>query len=274
MPIKRFFREEYLPQIERDFSFLFQMIKDYKGELELSFRENYFSLYYRGNSAAKIQIESGGTYRVSIHKKFYPQNLESDKRFSPNCSGDYVSITAPSSLLRSLFQKKQLNEILSNIKQVNHSEELAFEQLLITDNHGRDDLILIDRQVTDAKLRRRRIDLLALRQVEKNRYGFLVLEVKMGNNPELKSKVAEQVDGYVAHIEQYFADYAYCYEKQYQQKKRIGLITTPEWESITIVQNVQGLIVVGGYSGLAKEQIRELKMQYPNLLVKEFSHLL
>ena len=39
-------------------------------------------------------------------------------------------------LLHPLFQKKYLNEILSNIKEENYSEELAFEQILITDNHG------------------------------------------------------------------------------------------------------------------------------------------
>jgi hypothetical protein len=200
--------------------------------------------------------------------------MEADNRFSPICSDDYVSITIHSNLLHTLFQKKYLNELLSNIKRENYSEELAFEQMLITDNVEREDILIIDRQVTDSKLQRQRIDLLALKQVQENRYSFLVLEVKMGNNPELKSKVAEQIDKYIAHIEKYHADYGYCYEKQYQQKKKLGLIAIPKWESITIVPKVQGLIVVGGYSGLAKEQIRELKEQYPNIQVKEFVHKL
>lgn len=274
MPIKRFFDEEYIPQIERDFGFLFRIIKDYKGELELSFRDNYFSLYYRGNSAAKIQIGNDDTYKILMHKKFCPQSLAADSRFSPIDAEAYISLTMPANLLHPLFQKKYLNEIFSNIKQANYSEELAFEQILITDNHGREDLLIIDRQVTDAKLQRQRIDLLALRQVEENRYSFLVLEVKMGNNPELKSEVAEQVDRYVTHLEKYWSDYRSCYERQYQQKKMFGLISIPQWESINIVQKVQGLIVVGGYSGLAKEQIRDLKMRYPNILVKEFVHRL
>lgn len=64
--------------------------------------------------------------------------------------------------------------------------------MLITDNLDRDELILIDRQVPDTKLNRR-MDLLALKQTQGSQYRFLVLEVKMGNNPELKDKVANQV---------------------------------------------------------------------------------
>ena len=40
MLIKRFFRDEYMPQLVRDFGFLVQTIKDYVGEFELSFRED------------------------------------------------------------------------------------------------------------------------------------------------------------------------------------------------------------------------------------------
>lgn len=274
MLIKRFIREKYLAQIERDFGFLFRTVKDYRGELELAFRDGYFNLYYRGNSAAKIRILNDNTYKIRMHKRFFPPGIKADDRFSPISENRYVSITTPSSLLHQLLQKKYLKAILSNIKQVNYSEELAFEQILIADNQGREDLFIIDRQITDSKLQRQRIDLLALKQVEENRYSFLVLEVKMGNNPELRSKVGEQVGRYVAHIEENYSDYSLCYEKQYQQKKRLGLIAGPPWESIHLIEKVQGLIVVGGYSGLAKEQIRELKEQYPNIEVKVFVHKL
>jgi len=48
-----------------------------------------------------------------------------------------------------LFQKKYLDKLFSNIKEVNYSEEITFEQMLITDNSDRSDLIIIDRQVTE-----------------------------------------------------------------------------------------------------------------------------
>ena len=42
----------------------------------------------------------------------------------------------------------------------------GFEHILITDNLGRNDLIIIDRQVTETALKGKRIDLLALKQVQ------------------------------------------------------------------------------------------------------------
>ena len=163
--------------------------------------------------------------------------------------------------------------MFSKIKKTGYSEELTFEQMLITDNLEREEIIIIDRQVTDTKLHRR-MDLLALKQVKDNQYNFLVLEVKMGNNPELKSKVAEQVKTYVNHIKEYFQNYKKCYEKQYAQKKELGLFQTPQWDSISIIPDVHGSIVVGGYSGIAKEQITELKEKHPHLHVIEFRYLL
>ena len=140
---------------------------------------------------------------------------------------------------------------------------------VITDNIIRDDLILIDRQVTDPNTRKK-LDLLALKQVQGNQYQFLVLEVKMGNNPELKDKVANQLNNYVNHITEHFKEYKSCYEKNYSQKKIWGLFENPNWDAIEIVPNVQGMIIVGGYSGLAKEQIEVLKKNYPTIKVQSF----
>ncbi|NLI11422.1 MAG: hypothetical protein GX425_02060, partial [Peptococcaceae bacterium] len=43
--------------------------------------------------------------------------------------------------------------IRSRIKAINNGEEITFEQMIITDNMDREDLIIIDRQVTDEQLR-------------------------------------------------------------------------------------------------------------------------
>jgi hypothetical protein len=268
--IVRYFSEENLARLQNDFKFLVKIVKSFKGELEFSIRDNYFNLYFRGNSAAKVSFEQDGKYKISMHEKFYPHSLEGDDRFSATLSGSYRLIETTAELLHPLLQKSYLDEVYLKIKKENYSEELNFEQMLITDNSSRNDLILIDRQVTDSALQGRRIDLLALRQVKGNKYQFLVLEVKMGNNAELKNKVANQLSTYADHIRDNFSEYKACYEKQYYQKKIMGLIEIPHWEAIEIVEDVQGMILVGGYSGIAAEQIETLKTNYPTLKIQSF----
>ena len=269
--VKRYFSEENFTRLQNDFEFLIKIIKSFKGELEFSIRDNYFNLYSRGNSATKVSFLPNGTYRIEINKKFYPPSLIKDKRFSDTPSGDYQVIKTTSDFLYPLLQIKSLKEIYSKIKSVNFSEELVLEQMLITDNLNRDDLILIDRQVTDDQIRGR-MDLLALKQLQGNQYQFLVLEAKMGNNSELEDKVADQIKSYVAHITEHFKEYKSCYEKNYSQKKIWGLFENPHWDAIEIVPNVQGMIIVGGYSGLAKEQIVMLKKNYPTIKVQSFHY--
>ena len=141
--------------------------------------------------------------------------------------------------------------------------------MLIGDNQDREDLILIDRQVTDRAMHGKRIDLLALQQVEANVYRFLVIEVKMGKNPELQEQVADQLQGYIDHLTQHWPAYQRCYETQYAQKRAFGLLRNPPWERIRIVPGVNGLVVVGGYSGLAERQIAALSARFPEVRVQQ-----
>ena len=270
--IHRYFSNENFDRLRNDFQFLTKIFKSFKGELEFSLRDNYFNLYFRGNNAAKVTFRPNGKYRISIHEKFYPRSLETDDRFSDISSGDYRVIETTSEFLHPLLQKSYLDEIYSKIKKENHSEELAFEQMLISDNADREELILIDRQVTDTQLNRRRMDLLALKQLQGRQYQFLILEVKMGNNPELKNKVASQLSTYVGHVDKYFSAYKACYEKHYFQKRAMGVIEKPDWDTIEIIPNVQGMIVVGGYSGIAREQLEVLNAKYPKLQVQLFEY--
>ena len=270
--ISRYFDDENFDRFQKDFGFLNKIIKSFKGELVFSLRDNYFNLYFRGNNAAKVTFEQNGKYKISIHEKFYPPYLEDDKRFPFTKAGVYRVIETESKYLHPLLQKEHLDTIYSKIKKENYSEELNFEQMLIADNSNRDDLILIDRQVTDSKFQGRKIDLLALKQLNGRQYQFLVLELKMGNNPELKDKVAHQLNTYVEHVSEYFQEYKVCYEKHYYQKKITKMIENPHWEKIEIVPNVQGMIIVGGYSGIASEQIEILKKNYPDIKLQLLVH--
>jgi hypothetical protein len=269
--IQRYLSEQNFVRLQSDFQFLIKILKSFKGELEFSLRENYFNLYFRGNNAARVMFKPNGLYHIEIHEKFYPNSLKTDNRFSDTSSGNYRKIETKSEFLHPLLQKSRLDEIYRKIKKEHYSEELTFEQMLITDNLDREDIILIDRQVTD-KLTRRKIDLLALKQTTENRYQFLVLEVKMGNNSELKEKVADQLITYVDHIAEHFSEYKSCYEMHYSQKKMMGLIEQSSWDTIEIMPEVLGMIVVGGYSGIAKDQIEILINHYPKLKVQSFEY--
>jgi len=279
MIIERFLNQKNLTRMKSDFKFLIKMIQgeDYMGEFDLSLRDNYFNLYYKGNSLAKVIFGKGDSYKISINEKFFSEtSAAKDNCFPPAVKkGAYSEIGLNNKLLHPFFKKKYIKQFISKIRKVNNGEEITLEQAIITDNLEREDIIIIDRQIRDKDFKER-MDLLALRQVKenKNEYNFCVIEVKLGNNPELKDEVAKQLARYVSHINKNFDDYKYCYEKQYEQKKELGLIIGPKYKSIKIIQPVKGLIVVVGYSGIAKAQIAQLKSKYPILDVKSFVYSL
>ena len=140
--------------------------------------------------------------------------------------------------------------------------------MLITDNTDRQDLIIIDRQIMDSMDRTMRMDLLALRQIMGNDYQFCVVEVKLGNNPELQGDVIKQLKGYVDRISVNFDDYKYCYELNFKQKQGLGLYESQDKIKslkINIINGVSGIIVVSGYSGIAKKRIEELRQKSPDI---------
>jgi len=268
--MKRYFGDKNFIRLCQDFKFLVDKIKDFKGELDIRLRANYFNLYYKGNSLAKVASRLND-YEVAIHKKFSQDIFKRDVRFTINDSdkSQYSLIYAKGDLLPQLFQKKYLDQLCSNIKEVNYGEEITFEQILITDNLDRNDLIIIDRQVTETGMNGK-LDLLALRQNKDNHFYFEVIEVKLGNNKELAQDVGEQVSKYVQHIKSNINDWIHCYKEVYRQMRVLKLLDKLPWEGIEIGQEVKGLVVVGGYSGIAKESMCNLSKQYPQLVVKYF----
>ena len=157
------------------------------------------------------------------------------------------------------------------------------EQVIVTDNPSSPNFFIIDRQVAD-HLNWARIDLLALQHNEKGKYCFVVFEIKLGRNPELREKAGKQVSNYVKHIREHIDDYAFCYQKNYQQKKQLGLFDNTEEpmpNSIIIdcdANSVEGVVVAGGYSQLAKENIKQLYSAIEkngwNIKVKQMSRML
>ncbi len=248
-----------------------QTIRKSGGELDLQFRPgNKFNIYYKGNSLAEVQIQIKN-YKIKIHKKFDPigsADKDSKKRFPEKrfVHGDsYYSITINRDELLKFFQSEIIKSLSSRIKSVNNGEEIAFEQSLITDNLDCEELIIIDRQVGGEGIHGF-LDLLALKKIGKGKYRFVVLEVKLGNNKELKGEVVGQIEDYMKDIKNKnnINSFKKCYEKNYAQKKEIGLFPDYFPDAIQIDEKIEGKIIVGLYSKIGNQYIEELTNRYPS----------
>jgi len=262
--ISRYLSQEIFDAVSKDFKFLIDRIIQSGFEYDLQIRDDYVNLYYKGNSLSRIEYKKRKKlYEIKINSKFIT-NLSVREKFKPIKENDYLLFLLSKKQLHPFFSLKNLTAMGKNIKKVQFQEELVFEQMLLTDNAERDDLIIIDRQVADRDSSTK-MDLLSLKGNSAGKYQFCVLEVKLGNNPELKNDVFTQLKGYVERITENFQQYKECYEKNVLQKQELGLL--PDGLKINIVKGVLGLVVVGGYSGLAKKSIRELKTRHPHIKV-------
>jgi hypothetical protein len=275
MPIiDRVLLDNDLGNFQKDFIDIIKQVIKSKGELEISIRKDKVNIYYQGNSLALISFQNNKKYKVTINKKFIEKtDIESIKDFIQS-KDSKTYILKSKKEAHHFFQTKHINQICQKIRSVHYREELKCEQEIMTDNLNRTDLIIIDRQVSDKEHDRKKIDLLALRQKELNKYQFIVVEVKLGKNRELKDEVATQLKNYMDHIDDHFGDYKTCYEKQFEQKRKLGIIKVPDIDKLIIEKPVEGLIVVVGYSGIGKENITKLLNKYPYLQIKPFERLI
>ena len=162
------------------------------------------------------------------------------------------------------------------IRDVNHSEELTFGRSSSPTTLRPRGFLLTGRQVTDHHMHRR-LDLLGLRRLESGRYGFVVIEGELGKNGELSEAVAEQLEHYVRHVRDEAGEaYARCYEKTYAQKRRLGLIAGDDMPGEIEIDGseVEGLVVVEGYTQEATAQAEQLKASHPELRVHVFRNRL
>ena len=272
--IERYLDDENVERVERDFKYLLSAKNRYFGELELAFRKGRLSLYYRGNSLATISFRPEGMYRIETHQRFL-KYLDEVTTAPFEESGEYRRAEVDAQGAHRILQRDNIDKLMKAIRDVNHSEETTFEQILITDNPPAPGFLLIDRQVRDLHLRRQ-LDLLGLQRLDDGRYGFVVLEVKMGNNKELSGAVADQLQCYVDHIRvpEHGNAWARCYERNYAQKRRLRWIDGDDMPAEIEIDGsqVEGLVVVGGYSQQAAAQVRLLKAAHPDLKVHVFGN--
>ncbi len=271
MVIARYFDDDLFNAIKNDWKFLVEKIKSSGYEYDLQIRDNYFNFYYRGNSLGKIEYrKKAGHYNITVHHRFIDEK-KIKNRFSYKTSEEYLIFSIRKNQLQPFFSSENLHSMGRRVKKVNYQEETTFEQMLMTDNVNRTDLIVIDRQVVD-ETGRTKMDLLVLEQKQGNDYQFCIIEVKLGNNPELKGAVITQLRGYIDRITTNFPDYKECYERNLSQKQELGLLDSNM--KINIVPGVTGLIAVLGYSGIAKKSIGELKGKDPRIKVLSIKYKL
>ena len=98
--------------------------------------------------------------------------------------------------------------------------------------------------------------------------------MKLGNNKELAYDVGQQLNRYLTHIESNIKDFVCSYEETYRQMKALKLFEKIPWNEIKIEKVVKGIVVVGGYSGIAKASLQNLKKHYPKLNIKVFKNKL
>jgi hypothetical protein len=270
--IKRYLSEENLKRIMKEKRFLIKNIISSEGELQLCLRENYFNIYYRGNSLAKVEFQPEDKYTVGIHNKFVPEIILNDSDFSNSFrtstnrdNEEIYNFNIEEYQLRKILKKDYIENIKSKIRYLNFKEELEFQHNIIASNILNEKYCLIDIQVTDNSFNKKRIDMIALRNIKENEYGIVVCEVKLGNNEELSNEVYNQVKGYSKHVRKNFNYYKKTYEKQYFQLKQLGLIPAHKNDEIAIKEDLEEMIIVGRYLVSAKKQIGELVKNHPDI---------
>lgn len=112
---------------------------------------------------------------------------------------------------------------------------------------------------------------MALKRLSETHYRFVVVEVKLGRNKDLKHAVVGQIADYIAHIKANINEFADCYEENYSQKQYLGLIHPPLPSGLISIdrKEVEGMIVVGSYSKIAKSLMSTLLFP-PTIQVKQF----
>jgi hypothetical protein len=126
--------------------------------------------------------------------------------------------------------------------------------------------LIIDRQVADHE-DPARVDLLALKRDLDDKYHFVSIELKLGRNPDLEEDAGAKVSHYIEHIREHIGDYSSCYEKNYCQKKHLGLFDEKLPESIVInrdLAGIKGIVISSSYSQIATVNIKSLREAIKN----------
>ena len=125
--IKRYISNgEAFEDIKNDFKFLVDKIKKSGFEYDLQIRDNYFNLYYKGNSIGKIVYKkNSGQYEITIHHKFVNNKIidkfadDKTKKIANNDRDlkSYLKFNIHRSKLHAFLSTQNLNSIYNKVKE-------------------------------------------------------------------------------------------------------------------------------------------------------------
>lgn len=203
-------------------------------DLDLEIRDNYFNIYYKGNSLLKLSEDKYKKYKVEIHKKFLegldiPTYLKDEE--------------ATQIFIKNIPMLKQ--NIIDHGK---HSIEIEYEQMIIRANNyeprNNSEYFIVDRQYTvDVG----RFDLVGIfwdshHRMKKQEVPLCLMEVKFSLNQGI-SEVHEQLERYYEAIKLRAPSIAEEYENIFHQKLALGVYNQPldrieALKTLTIVKNI------------------------------------
>jgi hypothetical protein len=147
--INRCLKADQLDRME-DFRFLIQAVNNSDGQLDLSFRDNRFTIYFAGNVLATVSFRPHGLYRIDFQAEFLKHTSfqDVDARVCLVPRDHYPYQDCDPKLAHVLLQQQNLGELMRAIRKVNSGEEITYEQFIMADTPPSTDFFIIDRQVT------------------------------------------------------------------------------------------------------------------------------
>jgi len=292
--IRRHLNEEEWTH-HRDLSFLADMARKSHGDLWFAIREHRVSLYHQGKLVCTVNFVPRTGRAASTYPR--PYNVGFGRRFTEptkpksgwaplgewdladqiddlaGCkgrrSGSYSYYNLDAAGLKRVITPAVVKRLCAAIRAINYGGEITFEQLLVAQNPPRPDFLVIDRQIADShpKFARQRMDVLALRRVAGDEFSFVVIELKLGNNPAAWGEVVGQTKRYVDHIEHDVAEeYCATYAKMYEQLAQFGLIGSEMPRTITIrPDRPEGVVVIGYADKALEEHVKTLREDNPDI---------
>lgn len=238
-------------------------------DLFIALRKDYANVYFEGNSLAHVSFrKSGASYTVKVHQKFarlmdvtdpVRQRLgarAAQLNVAEDAATGYVSLSLDSADVRAMFARNALKSAKAFIRENLRSAELTREQEMIRATPPTDDFLIIDRQIEDSEGARSghplRMDLLGLKCAAGDAYRLVLIEIKLADNAQLRRDLSPnwqpspggdndtaltQLASYVDRIADPVigAEYARCYERQFAQKRRLGLLPGLSRDGIEIL---------------------------------------
>jgi hypothetical protein len=187
-------------------------------DLDLQIREDYLSIYYKGNSLVRLSEGSGKRFRAAIHPKFRA-DLEIDDLTNEKTTKEFLV---------------RIPTIKENIIQHGASSlEAEYEQLLIRANNNEDknasEYFIVDRQLTLPG--QDRIDLTAVFWDRNGRrrsqtVPLCFIEIKFALNTDIKD-VHRQLERYHDIVNEYADEITDEAEIVFHQKLALGLYDQP-----------------------------------------------